>query len=393
MRPLIGRLSGALCVILLACVSTLAQSNNFGRAGGVTSRRLTPQSVIAITDSDFSSISSTSDCVAGQGDDVWQLTLTQPKDLTVTVIDCCCPGDFYEVRVDDKLIGTTPNLGPPWGCDFSGPLSSGSFTVTLCTGTHTITIRDAGFDGHSASEIAAENMCPAGFTVLGTLSNPTKGCEFTINVTTFIQTNSLQGPPQARCDGGKQLFFKGDDRGFSATASTFRTRSLITVIPEQSADADGLKEGSEQELVGQTRSYAPDALADGVIDSADDDSVLHDCHLLHDVATASNSNMHAAVTRTGAHVVSVHMFGGAANPLVFGSPEINWDFTITIDTSGSSAHWTIMGAHDGFPSYEVYINNNQIYTFSPGPGPYGFLDILKLFPPLDVNVNRSGDLP
>jgi hypothetical protein len=249
------------------------------------------------------------------------------------------------------------------------------------------------FDGHSPGEIADQNMCPAGFTVFGTLSNPSKDCELTINVTTFIPTNSLTGPPQARCGRGQQLFFKGDDRGFGATAPSFRTRSLITVIPEQSADADGLKAGSEQELIGETRSYAPDALADFVINSADDDAVLHDCHLLHDVGTASNSGMHAVVTRTGEHQVSVHMFGGAGNPLVFGAPEINWDFTITIDTSGSSTHWTIMGDHDGFPAYEVYINNNPIYTFSPGPGPYGLFDILKLFPPLDVNVNTSGDLP
>jgi len=330
--------------------------------------------------------------VTGQGDDVWQLILTQPKDLTVTVLDCCCPGDYYEVRVDGKLIGTTPNLAPPWGCDFSGPVSSGSFTVTLCTGTHTITIRDAGFDGHSQNEIADQGMCPAGFTVMGTLSNPSKACEFTINVTTFIPTNSLTGPPQARCGRGRQLVFKGDDRGFSPAGASFRTRTRITVIPEQSADADGLKAGSEQELVGETRSYAPDALANGVLDAADDDAVLNDCHLLHEVATASNSNMHAAVTRTGEHQVSVHIFGGAGNPLVV-SPEINWDFTITIDTSGTSAHWTINGAHDGFPAYEVYINDNPIHTYSPGPGPYGLFDILKLFPPLDVNVNKSGDIP
>ena len=48
--------------------------------------------------------------------------------------------------------------------------------------------------------------------------------------------------------------------------------------------------------------------------------------------------------------------------------------------------------HDGFPAYELYVNGQTIYTYSPGPGPYGFGDILKLFPPLDVSVNSSGDL-
>ncbi len=82
------------------------------------------------------------------------------------------PGDYFEVYVNGDKIGTTPNLAPPWGCDFSGPLSSGSFKIVLCPGVHTIRVRDAGFDGHSPDEIADQNMCPAGFTVSGTLAAP-----------------------------------------------------------------------------------------------------------------------------------------------------------------------------------------------------------------------------
>lgn len=136
-----------------------------GRQAGVLS-------TIPITDSGWSTETATSDCTSGQGDDTWELTLTQSRGVTITVDDCCCPGDYYEVRVDGLLIGSTPNLAPPWGCDFSGPNSSGSFTVPLCAGTHTITVRDAGFDGHTLEEIEAQQMCPAGFTVTGTLSNP-----------------------------------------------------------------------------------------------------------------------------------------------------------------------------------------------------------------------------
>jgi hypothetical protein len=130
------------------------------------------QSSISITDSNWSTNTSSSDCATGQGDDTWLLTLTQPRNVTINATDCCCPGDYFEIRVDGTLIGTTPNLAPPWGCNFSGPSSSGSFTVPLCPGTHTITVRDAGFDGHSLTEIQAQSMCPAGFTVSGTLSAP-----------------------------------------------------------------------------------------------------------------------------------------------------------------------------------------------------------------------------
>jgi len=42
----------------------------------------------------------------------------------------------------------------------------------LCPGVHTIRVRDAGFDGHGPGEIADQNMCPAGFTVSGSLAAP-----------------------------------------------------------------------------------------------------------------------------------------------------------------------------------------------------------------------------
>jgi hypothetical protein len=128
--------------------------------------------VIQITDSGWTTATGSSDCVTGATDDTWQLTLTQIKELTVTVADCCCPGDYFEVFVDGEKIGTSANLAPPWGCSFSGPLSSGSFKKVLCPGVHTITVRDAAFDGHSQTEISDQNMCPAGFTVSGSLAAP-----------------------------------------------------------------------------------------------------------------------------------------------------------------------------------------------------------------------------
>jgi hypothetical protein len=109
----------------------------------------------------------------GWGSDRWILTLTQLRDLTIEVVDCCCPGDFYEIYINDCLIGTTPQV-TYWGCTshHSPPiqLSEGSFTVSLQAGTYAIKIRDAGFDGHTAQQIVDEVMCPAGFTLTGTLS-------------------------------------------------------------------------------------------------------------------------------------------------------------------------------------------------------------------------------
>jgi hypothetical protein len=226
--------------------------------------------------------------------------------------------------------------------------------------------------------------------------------DFNVSFSTFIPTNYLDGPPQAFCipaphlglppviHGPQHLVFAGDDRGFDPNATSFRTRQTVGVVPEQSASDSGIGT-PPSEQVGESKSYASDALADGKITSADDDAVLHDCHLLDDRGFASTSGMHVDVTRVNAHQVKAHLYGGAGNPLLI-APAIDWDLNLTIDTSGSKPHWTLTGAHDGFPAYEVYVNGQTIYTYSPGPGPYGFGDILKLFPPLDVSVNTSGDL-
>jgi hypothetical protein len=79
-------------------------------------------------------------------------------------------------------------------------------------------------------------------------------------------------PPRSQ-----RVHFAGDDRKFTPAASSFRTRQLVIVIPGQALDPDGLKKGSERNLVGETKAYAEDALEDGRLDAADDDAVLHEC--------------------------------------------------------------------------------------------------------------------
>lgn len=231
-------------------------------------------------------------------------------------------------------------------------------------------------------------------------SSPT----FKVSFSTFIPTNYVSGPPQSFClvapqlwppkiTGPQHLVFAGDDRGFDPNATSFRTRQTVGLVPEESSSSSGVGT-APAELVGESKAYAPDALAgDNRVDPADDDAVLHDCHLLQDRGFASTSNMHVDVTRVNAHQVKAHLYGGAGNPLVSGAPDIDWDLTLTIDTSGSKPHWTLSGKHDGFPAYEVYVDGQTLYTYSPGPGPYGLGDIVKLFPPLDITVNSSGDLP
>ena len=96
---------------------------------------------------------------------------------------------------------------------------------------------------------------------------------------TVHERNHERGYSRSNCrrlNRVTQNYFSGDGRDFDSSATSFRTRQLVTVIADGSIDADGIKDGTVPEnLVGQSREYAADALDDGVIDEEDND----DCHL------------------------------------------------------------------------------------------------------------------
>lgn len=114
-------------------------------------------------------------------DDQVQLTLTVPSEVTISATDCCCPGDYYEIREDGGVLATTPDLYgagvSAWGCVSGGSqiddpdyLSSGNVTVCRDPGIYTYDLRDAGMDGHTQAEVNDEGMCPAGVTLAGTVT-------------------------------------------------------------------------------------------------------------------------------------------------------------------------------------------------------------------------------
>jgi len=196
----------------------------------------------------------------------------------------------------------------------------------------------------------------------------------------------------------RELYFAGDNRDFTPAATTYRVRQLVTVIPDETLDADGTKDGSIQNLAGEARAFAADAMADGIIDVADEDGIANDCRLFHKAHLAETDFMNVAVTRTGPQSLDIRFSGTLDSPLagpaqVLGA--IDWDFTLSLDNSTKPGRWTLSGAHDGFPAYEIYINETPVYLHDPGAPPYEFAkDVNKLLPPLDVEIaETSGDIP
>lgn len=127
------------------------------------------ENLVALSEKNWDDDGQINDSLHGWSNEKWELTLNTPQNLTIIIEDVGSPGDYFEVYINNKLIGTTfkPNC---WGYSQVGALSFGKFTVSLSPGTYIISIRDAGLDGHTQEEIKNEKMCPAGFKIKGRLS-------------------------------------------------------------------------------------------------------------------------------------------------------------------------------------------------------------------------------
>jgi hypothetical protein len=224
---------------------------------------------------------------------------------------------------------------------------------------------------------------------------------FLVNLTTFIPGNHVQTPfgctrPRDDGQGSEHLFLdvRTDDRGFDPDAETYRTRQLVVVEPDEDVDEDGFV--SAENTVRPTRAYARDALLDGFINDADDDGVAGDCRLFHQEASARPELMDVVVDRLAEDVVMIRLAGGPGQPLFppFGRPEINWELTLIVDATGPRTRWVVVGEHDGFPAYELYLKGERIYEYWPGDPPYDQGEILRLLlPPLDVSgIAVEGEL-
>jgi hypothetical protein len=76
-----------------------------------------------------------------------------------------------------------------------------------------------------------------------------------------------------------------------------------------------------------------------------------------------------------------------------GSPSIDWDIRITIDTSGPEPMYEVVGTWDGYPAAELYINRQPVFTFAPGRETSSGRELLKLLPGYgDFRFVRRGRL-
>ena len=82
----------------------------------------------------------------------------------------------------------------------------------------------------------------------------------------------------------------------------------------------------------------------------------------------------------------VRCLGSAADPLVPGSPDLDYDFTHTLEWGVRKVAFTVTGCHDGYPSYEVFLNGQPMLRHSDDG------NILSLFGWCSVPVNETGEI-
>ncbi|MFD1957535.1 DUF3238 domain-containing protein [Paenibacillus thailandensis] len=77
-----------------------------------------------------------------------------------------------------------------------------------------------------------------------------------------------------------------------------------------------------------------------------------------------------------------------ANPLNTDAPAIDWEYTVTVTSSGKV---TVVGQHDGYPAHEIYKrvdSGTPVLIYKHDPRTTGET-VASLFPPMEHSVNKS----
>jgi len=231
-----------------------------------------------------------------------------------------------------------------------------------------------------------------------------------VTINTFIPMNNLDNPWN-NAPFTENTVFTGDNRhGGSPDRATWnekgshRTHIEFNVVAWQIADSDGLldnayandpdgvKNDDYYVHIGTTYEFDKASSLDAsgnLTAAARADTHLADGTLKIGEGTAPKSEVWLVkpIQRIGDKKVAITCRCESQNPLFSGAPAISYTIVITIDKTDIAApKYSITGSHDGFPAYEIYINNKRVYQFDPlatGEGP------ASLWPDEEHDVNEN----
>jgi Chitobiase/beta-hexosaminidase C-terminal domain len=197
-----------------------------------------------------------------------------------------------------------------------------------------------------------------------------------ITVNVFIPEEYLDDPFPLQPYTG--AIFEGDNRAYFRRLASSRVHQEVFVT---------LNGASSLVKMGTTRQYDKASSLDPnghLTLAARQDTVLGDTYLKTAEETDSGSGVTVSATRSGS-VASVQVAASAGNPfrhIPLIENTIDYEFAFAVDF-GDKFHpqFSMTGAHDGFPNYEVYMNGQLVYAYI-----HAEQTPFSLFPPMEFVV-------
>jgi hypothetical protein len=185
--------------------------------------------------------------------------------------------------------------------------------------------------------------------------------------------------------------FAGDGRDFSYSGGTSRAELVANITYSPGA----VQTVSRQ--FGLSSEYNPSdcvavpgkpdwflALNPGATAIASDTLAVTDDDLSVVLGAGASTTEAAFSVARPSTVVNINLDG--ALPLVTGAPAIDATLYVHLISDGGRLKGLVRGSHDGFPAYEIYMNQVLVYKFDPvaaGTSP------INLMPPEDITVQGT----
>jgi hypothetical protein len=173
--------------------------------------------------------------------------------------------------------------------------------------------------------------------------------------------------------------FEGDNRTDWDINGPSRSKHHITV-----SRMGGIVEN--RTAVGESRLYHKESSLDAsqthITAAARADTELFDSNMLMARAYSPSKGRADIVRLPSGNLLVTLRFDGS-NPLfnVLGLNTISYEMKVTIDFD--TMRYQLTGEHDGFPNYEMYLNQHRIHDFSHGTN-----NPNALFPPMEIEFEH-----
>jgi hypothetical protein len=184
---------------------------------------------------------------------------------------------------------------------------------------------------------------------------------FDVTINTFIPDNHYPNPLNPSDTG------EGDDRGYARWGSSRTKQTMAIYGPHKAGSlfADG-----PYHVPGETALYDVATSVDGSnrLTAAARNDWVWGAPMKKAWGTPSGHTLSCSVSKNSYEHLELQCHGNEATPLFGWAPGITYDFYIDFwvanDFSNSlTIDYLVQGQHDGFPNYEIFVGDQQIFDF------------------------------